>query len=219
VLKLGGGGTTVTPAAVIAESSSKVWVLYLVIGIGVLAAAWIAARWTYSEHLPGLRGTPLFDRLSPPQVRSVARLASRVGFAPGQTVIKEGDESHAFYVIREGTARVTVRGLEKGTLGPGSYFGEIAVIDGGPRSSTVTAGTALSVLEIPRRKLLALLDRDPSIQAGLLAGLQRHLVADPQPVPVAGSQPITRDQLMDLCKHLRESETADWGPGQTPTRG
>ena len=163
-----------------------------------------------------LRGIPLFDELSPSQVRSIARLASRVGFAPGQTIIKEGDDSHAVYVIREGAAKVTVGGVEQGTLSPGSYFGEIAVIDGGPRSATVTAGTAVSVLELPRRKLLGLLDRDPSIQAGLNAGLRRHLDSEREPAPSAGSQPVTRDQLLDLCKRLREAQTADWGSGQGP---
>jgi len=82
---------------------------------------------------------------SNPQVplRRIARLFKSRRFAPGETVIKEGSGGSAFFVIESGEATVFVNGRKRTTLKPGDYFGEIALIDAGSRTATITAATEL----------------------------------------------------------------------------
>ena len=82
---------------------------------------------------------PLFSGLDAPDRDAIARLFTERVFAPGETVTKEGSDAAAFYLIASGTATVTVHGAVRRTMHPGDYFGEIALIDQGVRSATVTA--------------------------------------------------------------------------------
>jgi pyruvate,water dikinase len=86
---------------------------------------------------------PLFAELSAPDLDAIAGLFTQRVFAPGETVVKEGSEAAAFYLIDAGTATVTVQGEFRRTLGPGDHFGEIALLDQGVRSATITADTEL----------------------------------------------------------------------------
>jgi CRP/FNR family transcriptional regulator, cyclic AMP receptor protein len=86
-----------------------------------------------------LAPVPLFAELSEAELSQVAGLFKRRSFAAGETVAKEGSGGAAFYLIESGTAKVTIAGRERGSLGPGDYFGEIALIDEGARSATITA--------------------------------------------------------------------------------
>jgi CRP/FNR family transcriptional regulator, cyclic AMP receptor protein len=89
--------------------------------------------------LDAIRRVPLFAELSDDELAQVARLFKQRTFAPGETVAKEGSGGAAFYLIESGTANVTGAGRERAALGPGDYFGEIALIDEGARSATITA--------------------------------------------------------------------------------
>jgi len=85
------------------------------------------------------------------------------------SIVKEGDLGDAFYAILEGQAKAVNRqGRTVNRLLPGDFFGEIALLDGGPRTATVVAETPLVVLELRRKGFLRLLDDDPSIAAKLL---------------------------------------------------
>src|ERR671935_2024953 len=90
-----------------------------------------------------LRRVPLFAELDEREVEEIARSFKERRFSAGETVIKEGSGGAAFYVIESGEARITVRGKERGTLGPGDYFGEIALLDEGARTATITADSDL----------------------------------------------------------------------------
>jgi len=90
-----------------------------------------------------LERVPLFAGLDEEQVSQVAGLFKERRFSAGETVAKEGAGGAAFFMIISGEASVSVKGRERGTLKSGDYFGEIALIDGGPRSATVTADTDL----------------------------------------------------------------------------
>jgi len=94
--------------------------------------------------LDAIRRVPLFAELSDAELEQVARLFKQRGFPAGETVAKEGSGGAAFYLIDSGEAAVTLAGNPRGTLGPGDYFGEIALIDEGARSATITATTDLS---------------------------------------------------------------------------
>src|SRR3970282_1311707 len=88
-----------------------------------------------------LRRVQLFADMDRRQVEQIARLLKERPFVKGETVIMEGSGGAAFFLIDSGEATVSSKGVHLATLGPGDYFGEIALIDGGPRSATVTAAT------------------------------------------------------------------------------
>ncbi|MGH9054282.1 MAG: PEP/pyruvate-binding domain-containing protein [Acidimicrobiales bacterium] len=96
-----------------------------------------------AERAEALKPVPLFAELDEDEREQVAHLLRERHFSKGDTVIREGTGGAAFFLIDSGDATVTVGGQERATLGPGDYFGEIALIDEGPRSATVTAATDL----------------------------------------------------------------------------
>ena len=90
-----------------------------------------------------LQRVPLFADLNKQDLKQVARLFKERRFSEGETVIQEGSGGAAFFVIDSGEAKVVVGGEEATTLKPGDYFGEIALIDEGTRSATITASSEL----------------------------------------------------------------------------
>lgn len=90
-----------------------------------------------------LRSVPLFANLDDDELGQVALLFKARRFAAGETIVKEGADAAAFFLIMSGEAAVSVRGVERRSLGAGDYFGEIALIDEGVRSATIVATTDL----------------------------------------------------------------------------
>ena len=90
-----------------------------------------------------LRRVPLFADLTKREVLQIARLFKERRFSAGKIVVKEGSGGAAFFVIESGEATLVVSGKRKGTLRPGDYFGEIALIDEGKRMATITATSEL----------------------------------------------------------------------------
>jgi CRP/FNR family cyclic AMP-dependent transcriptional regulator len=86
---------------------------------------------------------PLFSELNEEEAQQVASLFKQRRFKPGETVAREGSGGAAFFLIEAGEAVVTVAGQERRRLGPGDSFGEIALIDEGARSATITAASEL----------------------------------------------------------------------------
>lgn len=122
-----------------------------------------------------LRNTSLFGRLSDRDLSLVAELARPVHFAPGTAITAEGDDAGRFYLITEGDARVEVGGHPHDKLRAGDAFGEIALIDGGPRSATVVAETPVDTLSIASWNLRPLLREHPTIAEALLVEMCRRL--------------------------------------------
>ena len=90
-----------------------------------------------------LQRVPLFADLNQRELKQIARLFKERPSAAGETVVQEGSGGAAFFVIDSGEATVFVGGKECSTLGPGDYFGEIALIDEGARLATITATSEL----------------------------------------------------------------------------
>jgi len=90
-----------------------------------------------------LRRVPLFADLDDDELAQVALLFKERRFTAGETVVKEGADGAAFFLIESGEASVTVRGSERASLGPGDHFGEIALVDEGVRSATIAATSDL----------------------------------------------------------------------------
>ena len=109
------------------------------------------------------------------QGEQIAKLLKERRFAKGETVIMEGTGAAAFFLIESGEAKVTRKGVELATLGPGQYFGEIALIDGGPRSATVTAATDLVCYGLTFWEFRPLVERNGTIGWKLLQSLAKRL--------------------------------------------
>jgi CRP/FNR family transcriptional regulator, cyclic AMP receptor protein len=90
-----------------------------------------------------LQRVPLFADLNRREVQQIARLFKERRFAEGETVVKEGSGGAAFYVIDSGEAALLIGGKQHKTLQAGDFFGEIALIDLGTRTATITATTEL----------------------------------------------------------------------------
>ncbi|MGD9765771.1 MAG: PEP/pyruvate-binding domain-containing protein [Candidatus Binatia bacterium] len=122
----------------------------------------------------------LFADMDRRQSEQIARLMKERRFAKGETVIMEGSGGAAFFLIDSGEATVSRRGVERATLGPGDCFGEIALIDGGPRTATVTAATDLVCYGLTFWEFRPLVERNGAIAWKLLQALAKRLrAADP----------------------------------------
>ncbi len=110
-----------------------------------------------------LHRVALFRGLEAAAVEVLAPLFSTTHLAEGATVFREGDEGDAFYVVREGGVRVTVGGAEVARLGPGQYFGEMALITGQPRNATVSATSACELLVLGAVDFHGLMTRAPAV--------------------------------------------------------
>lgn len=91
-----------------------------------------------------LAGVPLLASLDRKHLERLAKDFSERTFPAGSTVVREGDEKGVgFFVVAEGSGSVSIDGKEVGTIGPGDYFGEVALISDRVRTATVTATTDL----------------------------------------------------------------------------
>jgi CRP/FNR family cyclic AMP-dependent transcriptional regulator len=115
-----------------------------------------------------LRNVDLFDGLTTKELESVADACKHAQFRSGANIVTQGDPSARLYVIMDGTADVFVHGTKVETIGPGDYFGEIAVIDGQPRAATVTATSPVSALSLANFNVKRLVRALPDIGLKML---------------------------------------------------
>jgi CRP-like cAMP-binding protein len=118
-----------------------------------------------------LRKVDLFDGLTTKELELVAGACKQAKFRAGDDIVTQGDRSARLYIIVDGTAAIRVHGSMVVEIGPGDYFGEMAVIDGEPRAATVTATTAISVLSLANFNVKALLRSMPDIGFKMLQRL------------------------------------------------
>ena len=118
---------------------------------------------------------PLFANLSKRQLRHIAGLCEEEHFTEGTELAAEGKRGDTFYVLLEGEAKVVRSGKRLDRLIPGDFFGEIALIDGGPRTATVVATTPVTTLTITRKRFHKMLEEDPSIVLSMLEELAKRL--------------------------------------------
>jgi CRP-like cAMP-binding protein len=199
-------------------NAASLWLFPAILAALVLAAAWVGVRWYYAEYLESLAEVPLFRSLGARRLRSLARSAAREDVAPGARIVAEGERADGVYVLEKGSATVTVLGETKATLGPGGYFGEMAVIDRRPRSATITAGAPTTVLRLPSSAFHALVSRDRSIATAIDAELTRRLRESGTPVPDGAGAEGSIERLEALSLALRSVQPVDWGTGPPPRR-
>ena len=117
-----------------------------------------------------LKRVPLFADLERKELEQIASSMKARTFSSGQQIAVEGERGVGFFVIEDGQAKVTVQGDEVRTLGPGDYFGEVALITHGARTATVTADTELKTYGMTFWDFRPLVEDTPGIAWKLLQG-------------------------------------------------
>jgi CRP/FNR family cyclic AMP-dependent transcriptional regulator len=122
-----------------------------------------------------LAGVQLFSSLNKKELGLVAKASDVVIADAGTELVAEGSSGHEFYLLLEGEATVRRHGRRIAALGPGDYFGELALLDGGVRSATVTAETPARLLVVGLREFSAVLEDVPAVAHKLLVGMAARL--------------------------------------------
>lgn len=147
--------------------------------LGLTAAGVGAKPDTAASHIPqkmsrewvdALADVPLFAGLSRRHLTKIARLASIKRYPSGAAIVKTGAPGEAFFVILDGRASLGA-GARRATLGANESFGEMSLLDGQPRSATITARSEVLVMMVPRQKFLKLLEKEPKIAMAVLSTL------------------------------------------------
>lgn len=124
-----------------------------------------------------LERVPLFAGLDRRELESIARSFKERAFSEGETIAREGQGGVGFFVIGEGQVSFSVSGEERGSAGPGEYFGEVALIDDGARSATVTAVTDVRLYGLTSWEFRPLVEGNAAIAWKLLQVLAKRLRA------------------------------------------
>jgi CRP/FNR family transcriptional regulator, cyclic AMP receptor protein len=119
--------------------------------------------------------SPIFAELSQRDLRHVAKAAEVYTFTDGQPVVREGASTDGFFVILDGGAKVIRGGRTIRRLQSGDFFGEIGLLDGGPRTATVVADGPLSALVLLRKEFRNVVSEEPEVGYQILRGAARRL--------------------------------------------
>jgi SAM-dependent methyltransferase len=124
-----------------------------------------------------LRELPLFAGCAREELQRILNLAKDVEVATGSHLTREGDPGDTFFVILQGTASVTRADTKLATLGPGSFFGETALLTGGPRTATVTADTGMKLAAFDQAGFDAILHESRTVSRRILEGVVERIPA------------------------------------------
>jgi CRP-like cAMP-binding protein len=124
--------------------------------------------------MEALRQVPLFSNLDEKDLDQLARQMHERRFPEGAEVTTEGATGAGFFVIAEGNADVSISGQHRTTLGPGDHFGEVALIDDGVRSASITAATDLLCYGLTPWEFRPFVEDHPQVAWALLETLARR---------------------------------------------
>jgi len=130
------------------------------------------------RRLEMLARVPLFAGSSRRQLRGILDWTKEFRYKPGATIVREGARGQELFVLLDGKASVSRKGKRITRLVPGDFFGEMAVIDGGPRSATVIADEAVDCLVLKQADFRSMVEGDPSIAWHLLETFAARLRRD-----------------------------------------
>ena len=133
------------------------------------------ALFSHDTKAEALGRTTLFSGLSRRDLAALAKVTEDLDVGVGKALTREGETGREFFVIVEGEAEVTKDGEGIGTLGPGDFFGEIALIEHVPRTATVTATSPLRFFVLTSQAFWSLLEREPEVQREVLKALARRV--------------------------------------------
>ena len=122
---------------------------------------------------------PLFAGLSKRHLRRLADLMTEARYPDGRAIVQAGQPGTAFFVIVDGAikvyASVVPTGRPKARLRAGDFFGELSVLDGGPRTATVVADGEVLTLRLTRSAFVRMVSKEPAVGLGIMAGLAGRL--------------------------------------------
>ncbi len=133
------------------------------------------ARGIPGEVIRYFRAVPLFGALSQRELRTVVQAASEVDEPAGKVLAKEGEEGREMFVLIRGTARVSRAGRKMRDLGPGDFFGELAMLTRGTRSATVTATSDVRLFVLGPQEFERVAGENSKIAVGMLAAVATRL--------------------------------------------
>jgi CRP/FNR family transcriptional regulator, cyclic AMP receptor protein len=122
-----------------------------------------------------IRQVPLFSELDKRELQGLSSSMKERTFKAGDTIANEGQSGIGFFLIEEGEASVSVGGQERASLGPGDHFGEVALIDDGARTATVTAKSDLRTYGITSWEFRPLVEQNASLAWKLLQQMAKRL--------------------------------------------
>lgn len=132
-------------------------------------------RGASDQHIKHLSDVPLFSACSKKDLQKVARASDEIDVPAGKVLCQEGKTGREFFLILEGTALVKRNGRKVASLGKGQFFGEMALLDRGPRSATVEADTDMTLLVLGQREFGGLVDEVAGLAHKLLAAMAARL--------------------------------------------
>ena len=127
------------------------------------------------EVVTRLAKVPLFSGCSQKDLQTIARVVKDIDHEDRTVIAREGEPGIGLFVIADGTAEVTIGGSKKASLGPGDFFGEIALLDGGPRTATVTATSDVKLLGLTEWVFRGLMQEHPTIAVKTLQAMAGRL--------------------------------------------
>ncbi len=122
-----------------------------------------------------LADVPIFEGLSKKELSQIAGAAKEITHRQGSVLARQGQSGVGFFLILDGSAGVKVGDRSRGRLGPGDFFGEISLLDGGPRTATVTAETEVVTLGLTPWDFKRLVESSPAIAAKMLKVMAQRL--------------------------------------------
>ena len=122
-----------------------------------------------------IRKAPLFARCSRTEMKEIVKLADEIDLREGKEMTREGSPGREFFVLLEGTADVKKNSRKVNTLGPGDFFGEIALVSHAPRTATVVATSPVRALVITDRSFRRLLDDSPQVKTKVMEAMAMRL--------------------------------------------
>lgn len=128
-----------------------------------------------TEHLGHLAEVPLFSACTRKDLEKIARASDEVEVKAGRVLVEQGRPGHEFFLILDGEATVRRDNRKVASLGKGQYFGELSLLDRGPRTASVTADTDMRVLVLGQREFLGVLDDVPGLSYKILRIMAHRL--------------------------------------------
>jgi len=140
-----------------------------------LGRSFFGGRISQDDRIDRLEEVNLLAGCSRRQLRAIAKISEVIEVPAGTVLARLGQPGEEFFLILDGSAHVEVSPRKRSRLGPGQYFGEMSLLDGGPRSASVVAETPLRLLVIKRRNFSTLLREAPELAQNLMTTLSRRV--------------------------------------------
>jgi CRP-like cAMP-binding protein len=131
-----------------------------------------------NQKIDLIRKVPLFARCSRAELKEIAMLADEIDLHEGKEMTRQGSPGREFFVLLKGSADVTKDDRKVNTLGPGDFFGEIALVSHEPRTATVIATSPVRALVITDRSFRRLLDDAPRVQDKVMEAMAERLAPE-----------------------------------------